>query len=83
VRACREDGGHGSGASCADGYVRDTPTPVRTVMVAVNARITMSLAINPYRATLADVAAGLPTRNLYSMRMGYDSVSTLDEIYRP
>jgi hypothetical protein len=52
-------------------------------MVAVNARITMSLAINPYRATLADVAAGLPTRNLYSMRMGYDSVSTLDEIYRP
>ena len=83
VQACRQDGGHGSGESCASGYVRNTPTPVRTVMVAGNAKITMSIAITAQPSTLEQVAAGLPARNLYSMRMGYDSISTLDEIYRP
>lgn len=83
VRACREDGGRGSGESCRNGHVRNTATPVRTLMMATNARITMSRAVAAQPATLAAVAAGLPARNLYSMRMGFDSVSRLDEIYRP
>lgn len=83
VRACREDGGHGTGESCQNGYVRNTPSPVRTLPVTGTAAITMSPAINPRPATLAEVAAGLPARNLYSMRVDGGQVAKLDEIYRP
>lgn len=83
VRACREDGGHGTGESCRNGYIRNTPSPVRTLPVAGAAAITMSPAISPRPATLAAVAAGLPARNLYSMRVDGGQVAKLDEIYRP
>lgn len=83
VLACREDGGHGDGESCRDGYVRNTRSPVRTLPVAGTAAITMSPTASPRPATLAEVAAGLPTRNLYSLRVDGGQVAKLDEIHRP
>lgn len=83
VRACREDGGHGTGESCRNGYVRDTPTRVRSMPVAGDATITMSPAVTARRATLTQVAAGLPSRNLYQLRVTDGRVTSLDEVYRP
>lgn len=83
VRACREDGGHGSGESGRNGYLRNTPTPVRTLAVAGNATVTMSIAIKAQPTTLTAVAGQLPGRNLYTMRVAGGQVSRLDEIYRP